>query len=224
MNNPWLNISWNNTVADCDSSIINPAFCAETGIDISNLPEPYTGNIDSNVVCLNLNPGISKCNPCFRFDKLFLDLTQETLRHQIDHSFWIEDDIKCKLGGLHEGCVWWRNKTKELRKAVSKRYLNIFVLEFFPYHTKSIIKFPKLPSDEYRNELLKSAMDNNKLIVIMRSEGMWYEIYDQTLGKIGLQLKNYSNKIILKNPRNPYFTTKSIGPRWNDLIKELSKP
>ena len=107
MQNPWTKISWNNTVADCDRRIISPVYCAEMGIDISNLPEPYTGNINSNVVCLNLNPGIGKCDACFRYDMNFLKLTRDTLCHRIDHSMWL-DYIRCKHGGLHEGCEWWQ--------------------------------------------------------------------------------------------------------------------
>ena len=226
MNNPWTKITWNNTVADCDKLIINPTFCAENGIDIANLPEPYTGNIDSNVVCLNLNPGIGKCDPCFRFDKKFLRLTRRTLRNQIDHSFWIDDDLKCKHGGLHEGCEWWKSRTNELRKELGGIHLNMFVIEFFPYHTKSTIKFPQLPSDEYRNQLLNDAMDANKLIVIMRGKSLWYDIKDKSLGDVGLRLeKQYTNKVLLSNPRNPYFTPSCIkGNDWMKLIQELSKP
>ena len=225
MKNPWTKITWNNTVADCDKIIINPAFCEENGIDITNLPEPYTGNIDSNVVFLNLNPGIGKCDPCFRFDKNFLDLTQKTLRHQIDHSFWIDDDLKCKHGGLHEGCDWWRKRTKILRDEISNIPLNIFVLEYFPYHTKSTIKYPQLPSDEYRNQLLNDAMDANKLIVIMRGKSLWYNIKDKSLGDVGQRLnKKYTNKVLLSNPRNPCFTKISLGFNWNYLIQELTKP
>jgi hypothetical protein len=147
-------------------------------------------------------------------------LTKRTLRHQIDHSFWIDDDLKCKHGGLHEGCEWWKNRTKMLRAEISNIPLNIFVLEYFPYHTRSTIKYPQLPSDEYRNQLLNDAMDANKLIVIMRGKRFWYD----NSGVVGERLnKVYSNKIVLSNPRNPYFTNKSLGTNWNKLIAELKK-
>ena len=170
---------------------------------------------------MNLNPGIGKCDPCFRFDKEFLRLTQRTLRHQIDHSFWIDDDLKCKHGGLHEGCEWWKSRTNELRKELGETPLNMFVIEFFPYHTKSTIKFPQLPSDEYRNQLLNDAMDANKLIVIMRGKSLWYD----RSGDVGKRLKNnYKNKMLLFNPRNPYFTPRCIKDNnWKKLIQELSK-
>lgn len=216
--NPWININWANTIADCDKSIISPTYCNKHGIDISNLPEPYTGDVDSNVYCLNLNPGIGKCDSCFRNDSELLRLTQETLQHQIDHHMWICDDIKCKLGGLHDGCVWWRNRTKTLQASLGNKRLDIFVLEFFPYHTKSAFNFPALPSDEYRNSLLERAMNDGKCIVIMRGKKRWFDI---KADGIGGRLKNYKRKIEMNNPRNVSFSQLKKSKQWNELIVEL---
>ena len=221
MNNPWTKITWNNTVADCDKLIINPTFCAENGIDIANLPEPYTGNIDSNVVCLNLNPGIGKCDPCFRFDKEFLRLTQRTLRHQIDHSMWIED-IRCPHGGLHEGCEWWRDRTKNIKDVIDNKAINMFVLEFFPYHTKHTFNYPKLPSDDYRNQLLLDAIKKKKLIVVMRGEKKWLAIKELNLGDELRKLKEENKLIVLSNPQNVFFSLERIGEEaWKMLIDKL---
>jgi hypothetical protein len=216
MNNPWTNISWNNTVADCDKHIISPAYCAEKGIDISNLPEPYTGNINSNVVCLNLNPGIGKCDACFRFDSHFLSLTQETLCHRIDHLMWLDNDLKCEFGGLHGGCKWWQSRTKELRKELGEIPLNMFIIEFFPYHTQNAFDFPPLPSDDYRNELLSKALHDKKLIIIMRGKNHW-----KSISGLGSELKKYDNKIELDNPRNVSFSPRNVGNKWNKLVSEL---
>ena len=221
MLNPWLNIEWNNTVADCDKDIISPAYCAEKEIDISQLPEPYTGNINSNVVCLNLNPGIGKCEACFRFNKQLLELTQKTLRHQIDHSMWIED-IRCPHGGLHEGCEWWRDRTKNIKDVIDNKAINMFVLEFFPYHTKHTFNYPKLPSDDYRNQLLLDAIKKKKLIVIMRGEKRWLAIKELNLGDELRKLKEENKLIVLSNPQNVFFSLERIGEEaWKMLIDKL---
>ena len=219
--NPWLNISWENTVADCDKEIMNPAYCAEKGVDISMLPEPYSGNLNSNVVCLNLNPGISKCDACFRFNKQLLDLTQKTLRHKIDHSMWFDEDIRCQLGGLHEGCKWWKDKTEKLKDEVGKR-LNMFILEFFPYHTKHGFRFPDLPSNKYRNQLLSDAIDKKKLIVIMRGESKWLGIKELKLADRLNEMKKVKRLIVLSNPQNVSFSQTSLkGDMWSLLVNEL---
>ena len=223
VNHPLHNeFEWDNTVADCDKHIISPAYCAENGIDISNLPEPYTGNVASNVVCLNLNPGIGKCDACFRFDDHYLRITQNTLCHRLDHHMWIDDEIKCKLGGLHEGCKWWRDKTKDIKVAIDNKNINMFVLEFFPYHSQHSFPFPNLPSDNYRNQLLQDAINKEKLIVIMRGKSKWFGIKEFGIGEKLKELEDKNRIIILSNPQNPSFSSKNIGEEaWNILIEKL---
>lgn len=227
MQNPWNKISWKNTVADCDKDVINPSYCADKGIDIYNLPEPFSGNINSHVVCLNLNPGIGRCDKCFRFDKTFLNETQKTLSQVLNsktspNQFLWFTDIRCKKGVLHEGCEWWKKRTKDVASALFPTPLNMFVLEFFPYHSHHSFNFPSLPSDEYRNDLLDYALNKNKLIVIMRGKGRWMGIKDR---EIGDRLKKHPNLIVLSNPRNISFSPNTIEPNdWNRIINELKMP
>ena len=54
--NPWLNISWENGIAEIDKEYLTKFSCFEK-IQKNTLPEPYTGDVKSNVYCLNLNPG-----------------------------------------------------------------------------------------------------------------------------------------------------------------------
>jgi len=220
MQNPWLNINWENTIAECDNGVLTIDYCKSKCIDTEDLPEPYTGNVDSNVVCLNLNPGLNKCSCCFRSNEQYLKLTKETLELKIDHSLWF-DIINCEKGAMHSGCDWWQKKTKQLCDAIKPKVLNMFVIEFFPYHSEHAFTFPNLPSNNYRNYLLKQAMDDGKLIVIMRGEKRWYNIKEDS---IGYRLKNeYENKIVMTNPRSVYFSEKTIGSKWDLLINSLKR-
>lgn len=67
---PWNNISWESTIAKCDEEYFCERYSSINNyINIINnskknisltfnaLPEPYKGDINSNVYCLNLNPG-----------------------------------------------------------------------------------------------------------------------------------------------------------------------
>ena len=67
---PWNNISWERTIAKCDEEYFCKRYSSiDNYINIINnskkdisltfnaLPEPYNGDINSNVYCLNLNPG-----------------------------------------------------------------------------------------------------------------------------------------------------------------------
>ena len=119
MKNPWTEINWKSTIADCDKTIISPAYCVIKGIDITNLPEPFSGNINSHVVCLNLNPGIGKCDVCYTFDKAFLSETLRTLSQDLNspntqNQYMWFTDIRCQKGVLHDGCEWWKKRTKDI--------------------------------------------------------------------------------------------------------------
>jgi len=219
--NPWLGISWADTVALCDKGIITPAYCSAKGIDIGCLPEPYSGDIGSPVVCLNGNPG--PADKCFHGDPTFEKLTINTLKHsKTGGRLW--DTPLVKSGKLHDGCMWFQERTSELRKAIWPKELNLFMLEFFPYHTANSINFPHLPSDAYRNYLLCQAMKEGKLIVILRGRSRWFGIKDTCCDgeKIGEKLTKYPNLIIHRNPRSVYLSKKNFKPSdWEKLVDAL---
>ena len=80
--NPWLNISWKKTVADIDRPYLEDLVYYDK-LQLDTLPEPFTGNPDSQVYCLNLNPGgkdeLFESIPTFKTQ--FLDITQKNLYH-----------------------------------------------------------------------------------------------------------------------------------------------
>lgn len=219
--NPWTGITWADTVASCDKGIITSAYCSAKGIDIDCLPEPFSGNIDSPVVCLNGNPG--PADKCFHGDPTFEKLTINTLKHsKTGGRLW--DTPLEKSGKLHDGYLWFQERTKELRSAICPKDLNLFMLEFFPYHTVKSFNFPSLPSDEYRNYLLCQAMKEGKLIVMLRGRSRWFAIKDTCCDgeKIGEKLSNYPNLIFHRNPRSVYISERNFEPSdWEKLVNAL---
>jgi len=94
----------------------------------------------------------------------------------------------------HAGDVWQREAWRALRD-ILKRDPRLFIIEYFPYHSTGGFSFPKdLPSNAYRNYLIRRAIKTKKLIVIMRQARKWYDINDNNLGK---DLENYPNKVTL---------------------------
>lgn len=219
--NPWLGISWADTVASCDKGIINSAYCSAKGIDTECLPEPFSGNVDGPVVCLNGNPG--PADKCFQGDPTFEKLTINTLKH-CNKGGRLWDDPLVKSGKQHDGYLWFQERTSELRKAIWPKELNLFMLEYFPYHSEKSFIFPHLPSDEYRNYLLCQAMKEGKLIVMLRGQRRWFGIKDVCCDgeKIGEKLEKYPNLIIHRNPRSVYLSEKSFEPSdWERLVNAL---
>lgn len=210
--NPWLNISWENSIADIDKEYLAKLSCFKK-IQKNTLPEPYTGDVKSNVYCLNLNP--SDACVCYnsepRLKKDFEEYTQKTLRHDIDENMWF-------LLKETAGFDWWRQKTEGLREYKKGQNPRMFVIEYFPYHTVKEAYFPrKLPSYEYSNQLIRQAMAENKYIVIMIHRKEWLQRISG--------LEEYERLAYLNNPRKPYLTKNNFkpGPRANFDFEELQK-
>lgn len=206
--NPWLNISWEKRIADIDEEYLTKFSCSKK-IQENTLPEPYTGDVRSNVYCLNLNPGdacvCDDSEPQLKKD--FEEYTQKTLRHELAGNMWsqLEEDTA--------GKKWWQQNTKELCENP-----RMFVIEYFPYHTVNETYFPrKLPSYEYSNQLIRQAMAENKYIVIMIHRKEWLQRISG--------LEEYERLAYLNNPRRPYLTKNNFkpGPRANFDFEELRK-
>jgi len=223
----------------------------KAGLTFDCLPEPYSGNPDANVYCLNMNPGAP--DPCFDKPPLTNDLYVQralnNLKHAVSSAFWRESLVKSKgvvtdnitlfesliniksapTFSIHEGAKWQRQITKELRKEKGGTNPNIFFLEYFPYHSSSGFDFPEfLPSYNYRNSLLEFAMNEDKLIIIMRHESKWYNIKDRY---IGYRLKRYKKKVILKDKQGAWLTRNNMvlpipdcrcdSLSWKDIINMM---
>lgn len=222
VDNPWLNISWQNTIADCDREYIIAKYggvseyeeqYSKAELKLSCLPEPYSGNKDSKVYCLNMNPG----EAVKEFDKneSFERETKKNLAHaEGNDCYWFRRVLDSE-GFPHPGLFWVYEKTKPLRKLLKERP-NIFFIEYFPYHSKNGngIQFPTdLPSYEYSNQLIEAAMKEEKHIIIMRKEEMWYERIKS--------LRTYSRLIVLKNSYAGWISPGNFSyPNSKEFTKE----
>lgn len=196
IHNPWLRINWKNTIASCD---IGSSWIKKHAgqLQLSTLPEPFTGNPNSKVYCLNLNPGAKdaffESFPANK--KKLLGSTQRTLNHTMPDNMWFSLYE-------HEGYCWWRRITKEIRTTLG-RNPNMFVIEYFPYHSVKSISFPKkLPSYAYSDQLIQNAMNEGKYILILRHKKEWF---DRIHG-----LRIYNKLFYIINPQNPYITASNI--------------
>ena len=210
--NPWLNISWQNTIADCDKNFSfkigkkkfvfsDSAYVAFVNRKDSTskkpveftfdcLPEPFTGDVNSKVYCLNKNPG--KPDILFRGDPNFERITQDNLSHKLNGTIWT-DSLCVTVNGVkhvHGGTEWLRSKTAALRKdlGIGDKNPNLFFIDYFPYHSTHGFPFPvNLPSREYRDYLVKKAIDEGKIIIVMREKKAWFkdipdlETYDKLI-------------------------------------------
>ena len=228
-NNPWLSITEGNVkIATCDVPFFEREGSAEAYAQRINdkneeveltfdcMPDPFSGNPASKVYCLNKNPG--KPDFCFKDDKAFMDATIKNLQLKSDSCFWAED-IKNKCGKVHAGVEWLRKRTKNLREILDCRP-DIFFIEYFPYHSTKGFDFPRcLPSYDFSDTLIKQAVEEEKLIIIMREKANWLK----RLKKIIPDIEQYENLYMLKCAQGGYLTQDNIVRiNQNGEVRHLS--
>lgn len=129
----------------------------------------------------------------------------------------------------HPGYRWWTRHLKSFKEAINKgcsdpnsfRCPKVFNLEFFPYHSKDLDELkkyfeskikeskrncsdwqPDWPSFEYTRYLVKKAIEEKKIIVVMRLKKYWYSAIPD--------LKFYPNVIELKDSQSVYITEDNV--------------
>lgn len=206
---PWLTITSDN-IAACDKAFFDSFgslkdyerhVCnyskKEVELTFDYLPDPFCGNPQSKVYCLNKNPG--KPDPCFANDLAFRDATLKNLRLEQDTCFWA---ILNECGKYHAGVDWMKKRTKELEDILGRRP-DIFFIEYFPYHSTYGFDFPEcLPSYIFTDNLIKKAMEEEKTIIIMREKNKWLKRIPS--------LANYHNLYVLKYAQGGYLTKNNI--------------
>ena len=211
-NNPWVSIVKGENIAECDLAYITEKYGSlsnyvhqikntyrEAELTFDCLPEPYNGNPESKVYCLNKNPG--KPDPCFNGEQAFINASILNLQLKSESCFWAEN-IKNRCGKLHDGVDWLVKRTNELGKILNS-HPDIFFIEYFPYHSTKGFKFPKdLPSYEFTDALIEQAMKEGKLIIIMREKKGWLDRIDG--------LKDYPNLYCLNCAQGGYLTPNNI--------------
>lgn len=192
----------------------------KTKIHLELLPDPYLGNPQAKVVLLGLNPGFDESETEFHVENNYLMRTgMENLVHKItDYPFYLLNPNNSATKGYQ----YWNGKRGKLKQLIKEFGIDIvakqiFCIEFFPYHSIEYdIRLPILNSQKYNFYLVRQAIKNNAVIVIMRNEKNWLKYVPE--------LKNYSCCYKLKNYRTPWITRGNITSWGYDVIcKSLSE-
>jgi len=183
-------------------------------LKLGAMPSPYTGHPEKALVFfLVLNPGYHDG------DEKVAEDNEDVLLKNLTHS-----NLEYPFVSFHpdlkgtEGDKWWSEKLKFLIKALGEKGKDIlsqyaFSAEYFPYPSRNCKVGNKvLDSQEYTFYLVRKAMKDNKIIVIMRSKALWFDAVNG--------LESYHNLITVKNPQNPYISTASCAPRLRGNMSE----
>ena len=175
--------------------------------------EPYIGNPKASVILLNLNPSYSDEDIEYYQNRFVVELWKKNLFHKkMEYPFYIlHPEFDQNLGGTR----WWRQRLQEMiKKCGVKRVANhICCIEYFPYHSKKYKSLKTiLESQKYNFELVREAMHNQAIIVVMRSEKIWLSAIPE--------LKNY-NKLYRLNSNQNVCVTKNNCPKGFPRILEV---
>lgn len=210
--NPWLALPKEAPfVLPEDREILNLCGNKVDGLRFDVLPDPFVGNLESaQVVLLALNPGFEQADldVCMQ-SKLYVQQTLANLQSKADTPFFF----------FHEGLEfsggnwWWSRKLRALSNAgVTSHQLGerIMCIEYLPYHSVHYKHLNRhLPSQEYTFQLVRQAIRDDKVIIVMRSERIWLEAVPE--------LTSYPYMKI-KNPQNPAISIANLGQGNFELL------
>ena len=187
--NPWTNISWQNTIADCDKCSVTPYLTGynyvvkEQQIHNELLPEPFLGDFRAQVYLLNGNPKFINEDDLYIGDSTLENLIQKTLTQNLKGPIvpfiWLNYSQTTSVSkGRHPGYSWWESTMKyaiQDRKALLNKNNtpNMCCIEYIPYLSVNFPLLPNLPSQAYVDYYINNAIENGKWIIVMRHYTEW---------------------------------------------------
>lgn len=222
MKNPWLEITKDNKVLSCDNDKI---LKLHNEIKVTDYPEPFIGNPESEIYFLSANPGRNDYelqeNLLTDYDT-FSRIILENLEHKSNRKYpfyYLNPQMK-NLGGYD---YWIKCIKPILNQGIKAEILakNFFSVELIGYHSKG---FPrklfygknKLPSIDYSKFLVKKAMEEGKFILLARSVRNWFNLIPE--------LRNYNNCFFIANNREMVISETTLSPNvWSKLLETFKK-
>lgn len=184
-----------------------------SNLRLETLPGQFAGGLDSaEVILLALNPGFNERDNSLEPE--IMELICSNHSDPYGSSFYYLDT------NLERTPVyaWWARILNPLLLAgINKASLRkkLMLIEYFPYHSETWKPLPVVPSQPFAFGLVEEAMIRQKTIVIMRSGSLWYKSIPS--------LESYPNKIVIKNPRQPYISVGNLGnENFNTILTKLT--
>jgi hypothetical protein len=168
-------------------------------------PEPFIGSLKASVYLLALNPGFNKNDYAWHQNaSSLLALRKAAVQdptNQLMH--YLTDEF-----ANSPGSSWWRAKTSLLIESVGIERVasSLCCIQLYPYHSREFRYSKDLltASVLYSINNVKAAMDDKKLIVVLRSYALWLRLIPE--------LSTYHRCTKTKNPRNPCLTPGNLVP------------
>lgn len=219
--NPWTEVAKLKKppyLAKCDKDIKLASFY---NLRTEVLPQPYLGDVDSaKVICLLLNPGYSETEGGI---ELTCHGLQQELRRNLSSTnsrlVYLDDEFDWTSGGK-----WLREKVlKPLSHGgVTRDDLNrnFAIVEYFPYHSKffDVKENKPLQSQQFGFDLVRQAIKNNAIILLMRGEKLWLEAVPELEA-----YRQSGNCVVPHSTRNVVLSEANLGEKNFARVVEVLK-
>lgn len=222
--NPWERITTSNRVLEEDLKVINK-YNQKREINkvcLSDYPEPFLGNLNSEIYVLFGNPGHDKTESCdhnytkYQEKLIFESLSHRNINAKYPNYFF---DPKFKL---HLGAIWSKARFMPLLKQIptspEKISQRIFCVELYGYHSYGgdINLYENLPSSTYVKYLVREAIGHKKVIFICRAVRKWYNLIPA--------LADYEDCHIVASNRGISLSQTTISPTAFKKLRNILKP
>ena len=178
------------------------------------LPVPFLGNpAGARVLLLSLNPGYSDQGARLLAENVcYADAHRRALLFSADPPFFYLSPEFADTSGYR----WWSAKLSALIARVGRARVmaDVSCIEYFPYASVAYHPFGEyLPSQYFGFHLVRQAMQNQKVIVIMRSVSRWLAAVPE--------LTQYPY-MSTRNVRNPTISPGNIPDgRFEEIVRVL---
>lgn len=220
MENPWANLPDEPPfVLEMDRQSVHlfntTKASAETWVQLELLPEPFLGNPLAPIVLLNLNVGFTENEILLHHENShFIETNRKNLLHEDQpYPFYLLDPKNAQASGYY----WWVRKLKRLipQFGLSRVANNIFCVEYFPYHSQRFHEAAAVESQKYSFFLVQEALKRNALIIIMRSQKLWFNAVKD--------LEKYDNLYLLLNSQNVVVSQNNCPDGFPKIVKLLNE-
>jgi hypothetical protein len=215
--NPWASLSLTPPfIAEVDRPILDADHQGRYGLRCGVLPHAWIGNpAEARVLLLQLNPGFSDRDvtdeetiPAYR------QLARSSLTLQQSAGFWVLD---CRL--VATGAAgWWRPRLRPLLEALGTDgeallQRGLAVAEYFPYHSIRYRWPPRLPSQDFTFQLVRGAIQNGAVVVVMRQWEHWRAAVPELI-----PYEQHKRVFQNPNPRQAAVSRRNLGGDAFDAI------
>lgn len=219
--NPWASLSQTPPyIAPADLRILDDDHQRRYGLRCNVLPHAWLGDPRSaRAILLQLNPGFSENDVR---DEARMPEYRKTVRSSLQlekgTSFWPLDPELTSTGAAH----WWRARLTPLAKRLGPSGWQLIqerlaVVEYFPYHSPTYRRPPRLPSQEFGFNLVRQGLECGALFLVMRQWESWRAAVPDLI--------DHPRVLLNRNPRQGAISEANLGTEvFGRLVAALSTP